>query len=113
MTRVALQRGAFSFTAHREDTPMALVMASLIAYRAGAALNTAGSRTCRLWHYATTDDWATVNAAGYWNSARAHIGVGDIVLISGDLDGTPLLRMIMFATVPASGNVTTVQVANA
>ena len=92
---------------------MALVMASLIAYRAGAAINAAGARTCRLWHYATNDDWATVGAAGYWNGARAHIGVGDIVQISGDLDGTPFHRQLMFATVPASGNVTVVQLANA
>jgi len=92
---------------------MALVLDSLIAYRAGAAIKAAGARTCRLWHYATNDDWATVSAAGYWNGARAHIGPGDIVHISGDLDGTPFYRSIMFATVPASGNVTTVQVANA
>lgn len=92
---------------------MALELASLIAYRAGAALKVAGARTCRMWHYATTDDWATVNTAGYWNTARAYIGVGDIVHISGDLDGVPFYRSIMFATVPAAGNVTTTQIANA
>lgn len=91
---------------------MPVEMASMIAYRAGGALKTANARTCRLWHYATNDDWATVSAAGYFNGARAHIGVGDIVLVSGDLDGTPFLRHVMFATVPASGNVTIVQVAN-
>lgn len=90
---------------------MALDLASLIAYRAGAAIKSAGARTCRLWHYATNDDWATVNTAGYWNGARAHIGVGDIVHISGDLDGTPFYRSLMFATVPATGNITVVQLA--
>ncbi|WP_371347023.1 hypothetical protein [Ancylobacter sp. IITR112] len=91
---------------------MAFVQDSFIAYRTGAAIKAANARTCRFWHYATNDDWATVGATGYWNNARAHIGVGDIVHISGDLDGTPFYRSLMFATVPASGNVTVTQLAN-
>lgn len=90
---------------------MALEMASM-SCRSGAALKAANARTCRLWHYATNDDWATINVAGYWNGARAHIGVGDLVDISGDLDGAPFHRRLMFSAVPATGNVTVVQIAN-
>jgi len=79
----------------------------------GAALPAANSRSLRDWRYVTNDDHATVVAAGYFNNARAFLGVGDTVLASVDLDGTPQLRLYMFNAVPATGNVTVVQLNNA
>lgn len=85
---------------------------SMRGHSRGAALPTANSRSLRDWRYVTNDDHATVAAAGYFNNHRAFIGVGDTVLASVDLDGTPQLRLYMFNAVPASGNVTVVQVNN-
>lgn len=92
---------------------MAIEPDSMRGYGTGATLKAAGARTLRIWHYATNDDHATVAAAGYFNAMRPFVGVGDIVHASLDLDGTPALRIYMFNAVPATGNVTVVQVANA
>lgn len=78
----------------------------------GAALPTSGSRSARDWRYLTNDDHAAVAAAGYFNNARSALGIGDTVLASVDLDGVPQLRLYMFNSVPAAGNVTVVQVNN-
>ncbi|MFG1300364.1 hypothetical protein V5F49_11275 [Xanthobacter sp. V3C-3] len=78
----------------------------------GAALPTAGSRSLRDWRYATNDDHATVAAAGYFNNARAFIGIGDTVVASVSMGTTPQLREYIFTAVPASGNVTVAQVNN-
>ena len=35
-----------------------------------------------LWHYSTTDTIATVNSAGYFNSAVKLLGVRDLIIVS-------------------------------
>lgn len=82
---------------------------SFRSHSIGAALPAASSRSARDWRYLTNDDHATVSAAGYFNAHRAHLGVGDTVLASLDLDATPALRLYMFNAVPATGNVTVVE----
>lgn len=84
---------------------------SMRSHSAGVALATAGARSARDWRYITNDDHATVAAAGYFNTMRAHLGVGDTVLASVDIDGSPALRLYMFTAVPAAGNVTVAQLA--
>jgi len=91
---------------------MAFEEKSFRSHSRGVALATASARSARDWRYITNDDHATVSAAGYFNNHRAHIGVGDTVLASVDIDGTPQLRLYMFNAVPAAGNVTVVQVNN-
>ena len=39
--------------------------------------------------YVTNDTRAVVEGAGYFNSAAALLNVGDIIEVSGDIDGTP------------------------
>jgi len=78
----------------------------------GVAIAAAGARSLREWRYITNDDHATVAAAGYFNSHRGNVGVGDTIVASVDIDGTPQLRLYMFNAVPASGAVTVVQVNN-
>lgn len=91
---------------------MAFENQSFRSHSRGAALPTAGSRSARDWRYITADDHATVAAAGYFNNARAAVGVGDTVLASVAIGGTAQLRLYMFNAVPASGNVTVVQLTN-
>ncbi|MCC7166683.1 MAG: hypothetical protein IT565_03855 [Rhodospirillales bacterium] len=41
-----------------------------------------------LWHYTTTDAAATVDSAGYFNSAADMLRVGDIVIANTETGGT-------------------------
>ena len=63
-------------------------------------------KTISTWHYATNDLASAVEAAGFFNDMRNSASVGDIIIASLDLDGTPVLKNYMFTAVPASGNVT-------
>ena len=41
-----------------------------------------------LWHYATPDTAATVDTAGYFNSASEMLRIGDMILANVEVDGT-------------------------
>lgn len=56
--------------------------------------------------YATDDAAATVEAAGYFNGARAFLRKGDIILATMVNGGTPVTKQYVATAVPASGNVT-------
>ena len=58
------------------------------------------------WLYATPDAAATVEAAGYFNNARAKLKKNDLlraVMVTG---GVCVIKQYVFSAVPASGNVT-------
>ncbi len=59
----------------------------------------------------TTDDWATVNAAGYFNTAADVLEKGDQIIATLDVDATPQLRMLVVTDVSA-GVVSIAQVVN-
>ena len=42
-----------------------------------------------LWHYKTADTAATVDTAGYFNSASTMLRVGDFVILNAGVGGTP------------------------
>lgn len=67
-----------------------------------------GGTAIREHRYATNDTKAQIQVAGYFNTLRDRglIGLGDIVIVAGDRDGTPFLSSYIFASVPATGNVT-------
>lgn len=56
--------------------------------------------------YADSDTLATIVAAGYFNLAREELRPNDVVIVSAGLGGTPATETYVFATVPATGNVT-------
>ncbi len=56
--------------------------------------------------YGTADAAAVVEAAGYFNSARALLRVGDIINATMVYGGTPVTKTYVVLTVPATGNVT-------
>lgn len=58
------------------------------------------------WFYATEDALATVVAAGYFNSARANVKVGDVIIFVAGYGGTLAVETAVFSAVPSSGNVT-------
>lgn len=59
------------------------------------------------YRYVTADALATVEAAGYFNSARARVKAGDIVEVTCAIGGAQTTVLKRFLAVPTSGNVTT------
>ena len=45
-----------------------------------------------LWHYTTVDNTATIEGAGYFNSAVDMLRVNDLLIINIDTDGTPATK---------------------
>jgi hypothetical protein len=72
----------------------------------GTTAGAAKTTTSSLWRYATDDAAATVETAGYFNSARGLLTVGDAINASMVLAGTPVVKNYVVLTVPVSGNVT-------
>jgi hypothetical protein len=89
---------------------MALSLRSLVrlAHQTpiGLAAGTPSDRLLGVLLYGTDDAAATVEAAGYFNGARAFLRVGDIITAVMAAAGTPVLKQLVVLTVPASGNVT-------
>ena len=42
-----------------------------------------------LWHYTSVDTAATIDTAGYFNTATDMVRIGDMVMANTDTDGTP------------------------
>lgn len=67
-----------------------------------------------IWSYAAgTDQESAVDDAGYFNSARKLLKVGDLILASLSSDGTKVndnTYLFRVATVPDSGNITVTNV---
>ncbi len=72
---------------------MAFDAEGLIGYNMGGALAGQGGTLTgvnKLWHYATNDADTVVEADGYFD--QTEMGLGDILLASLDLDGTPEVK---------------------
>jgi hypothetical protein len=59
-----------------------------------------------IYFYASADADATIAAAGYFNSARARLHKGDVIITAAVLGGTPTCKMYVVTAAPATGNVT-------
>lgn len=55
----------------------------------GGTTGAGGSKTCRLWMLAVTENAAAVETAGALNVFAGHMQKGDIILASMVRDGTP------------------------
>src|SRR5690606_17761691 len=71
-----------------------------------------------VYHYSTNDTLATVAGSEYFNSEAAKLKVGDIIIVSGDIDGTPAIIAYVVATndgstVTVTGFATVTQTYNA
>lgn len=90
---------------------MAFAATGLINFNSGGALGAGGTLTSvkSLWHYATNDADTVVEADGYFDSTG--MALGDIVIASLDLDGTPEVKVYVVSVGtgdPASNDVTVV-----
>ncbi|MDD7908676.1 hypothetical protein PUV47_01995 [Pseudovibrio exalbescens] len=55
-----------------------------------------------LWGYVTADNLATVGAAGYFNDFAEWMTKGDQLMVTCDVDATPVLRHYVVTAVSAS-----------
>jgi|TARA_S200002703_G_scaffold46294_2_gene40166 hypothetical protein len=53
-----------------------------MAYSAAGLTRLAGGSGVNLYHYSTTDAIATVNTAGYFNSAANMLNVRDVIIVA-------------------------------
>lgn len=58
--------------------------------------------------YVSNDTKAQVETSGYFNPVREYLKVGDDILVTGDLDGTPFVSMYVVDDVPADGSDVTI-----
>ncbi len=65
-----------------------------MAYDASKLTRLAGASGVALWHYATTDTVATVNTAGYFNSAANMLNVNDVIIAVTSTGGTPVISHV-------------------
>lgn len=73
----------------------------------GGAISAGGGSVKSIHSYATNDTLATVLASGYFNSATGLLAKGDIILIHGDVDGTPYVDSAIVTSATAAATVTT------
>jgi len=69
---------------------------------AAVAIGTGAGSVRSLYRFATNDDAATVEAAGYFNAAVAQLTVGDVIIASLDLDGSPLGKLYIVTAVTST-----------
>lgn len=71
---------------------MAFALTGLKCISHLGSIGTGSGSVKKLFSYVTNDDAATVQAAGYFNSVAAQFSVGDVIIASLDLDGSPLMK---------------------
>lgn len=63
------------------------------------AIGTGGTSVRSFWSYITNDDAATLETANYFDDFLAEFRVGDQIIASIDLDGTPTIRVYVVTSV--------------
>lgn len=72
----------------------------------GGAISSGAGSTKSVWHYATNDTQAEVEASGYFNAAYAFLAKGDIIQASLDVDGTPVAKNYIVTSATGATTVT-------
>lgn len=82
---------------------MALVISGFKTLTHIGSVDGAAGANRNLHAYVTNDDAATVEAADYFIDIYDRLKVGDQIMVSLDIDGTPGLRHYVVATSSVSG----------
>src|SRR5262245_53121938 len=73
----------------------------------GGAISTGDGSVKQVHSYATNDTSNTVLASAYFNSITTYLRKGDLILIHGDVDGTPFSNMAVVSSATGAATVTT------
>jgi hypothetical protein len=74
----------------------------------GGAIGSGDGSVKQIHHYATNDLLSAVDDSGYFNDATAYLRKGDLIFVSGDVDGTPATNCYMVTSATGAATVTTV-----
>jgi hypothetical protein len=74
----------------------------------GGAIGSGQGSVARIWHYKTNDTLAQAVAADYFNSATSLLAKGDMIFVSGDIDGTVGINGLVVSSATGAASVTTV-----
>ena len=74
----------------------------------GGAIGSGDGSVRKIHHYATNDLLSAVDDSGYFNDATNLLTKGDLIFVSGDLDGTPATNCFMVNSATGAATVTTV-----
>ena len=66
-----------------------------MAFKASDLSVLAYANNFTLWHYTTTDNTATVEAAGYFDMSVDMLRENDLMILNIDTDGTPVTRFYL------------------
>lgn len=72
----------------------------------GVAIGAGNASVITLWQFATNDLATAVEAAGFFNGLADSMAVGDVILASMDLDGTPVMKTYTVTAISAAKVVT-------
>ena len=73
----------------------------------GGAIGSGEGSSKRIHHYATDDLLSLVDDSGYFNDAYLLLNKGDLIFVSGDVDGTPATNCFMVTSAQGATTVTT------
>ena len=69
-----------------------------MAFSAAGLTRIGGASNGDLWFYSTTDTIATVNTAGYFNSAANMLSIRDVIIVADTNTPTPNLCSVLSNT---------------
>lgn len=67
----------------------------------------------QIFKYSTNDLLNAVSASGYFNDVTAKLHKGDLIIVAGDLDGTPFTTQLTVSSATGAATVTTTDLATA
>lgn len=73
----------------------------------GGAIGSGEGSAKKVHSYATNDASATVTASGYFNDVTNYLSKGDVIVVHGDVDGTPFTANVIVTSATGAATVTT------
>ncbi len=86
---------------------MAFILANLQKIASGGAIGSGEGSVRSVWHYASNDLLTAIDDSGYFNDATDLLTKGDLIIISGDVDGTPAVNCAVVNSETGAATVTT------
>lgn len=78
-----------------------------MALTASALIRISNAGANAIFQYSSNDTVAVIVASGYFNSVTEQLKQGDVILISGDLDGIPDAAIAIVSSATGAATVTT------
>lgn len=91
---------------------MAFDIDNLACIGNGGAIGSGQGSVARIWHYKSNDLVSLIDDSGYFDDATHLLAKGDMIFVSGDIDGTPAINGLVVSSATGAATVTTVAFSN-